>query len=51
MEVTLIPIVIGVLGIILKVFIKGLEDLEIREQVGGHQECNILKIGQNIELL
>ena len=30
---TLIPIVIGALGIILKEFVKGLEDLEIRGQV------------------
>ena len=33
MKVTFIPIVIGVLGIVTKVLIKGLEDLEIRGRV------------------
>ena len=33
MTVTVIPVVIGALGIISKGMVKGLEDLEIREQV------------------
>ena len=43
MKVTVITIVIGELGT--KGLVKGLEDLEIREQ-GDHQDYSI-KIGQN----
>ena len=34
MKVTVIPIVVGALGTITKGFMKGMEDLEIRGQVG-----------------
>ena len=48
MKMTVIPIVIGVLGTILKGLVMGLEDLEIR----GRAETihySIIKIGQNTE--
>ena len=47
--VMVIPIVLGALGTIPKRLVKGLEDLEIREQSGDHSDYNIIKIGQNTQ--
>ena len=41
MKVTIIPIVIGVFGIVTKGLLKGLEDLEIRGRVGDHLNYSI----------
>ena len=41
MKLTIIPIVIDTIGIISKVLVKGLEDLEIS---GGHPDYSIIKI-------
>ena len=45
MKVTIIPIVIGALGTVTEVLLKGLEDLEIRH----HTNYCIIEIGQNTE--
>ena len=46
---TVIPIVIGILGTIPRSLVKGLENLESREQGGDHLDNRIIKISQNIE--
>ena len=46
MKVSVIPIVVGALGTILKGLVKGLEVLEIR---GDHRDYTIINIGQNTE--
>ena len=43
MEVTMIPIIIRTLGTIPKGLVKGLEDLEIREQVETIQAVALLR--------
>ena len=48
MKVTVIPIVIGALGTISKVLIKGLEDKNQRMN-RSHSDYSIIKIGQNPE--
>ena len=45
MKVTVIPIVIGVFGTVIKELVKGLVDLES----GDHPDYSIVKIGQNTE--
>ena len=43
MKVTVIPLIIGLLGTISKVLVKGLEDLEIRGQVETIQTTALLR--------
>ena len=49
MKVTVIPIVIGGLGIIPKGVLKELEDLENQRTSGDHRDYSIIKNGQNTE--
>ena len=46
MKVTVIPIVIGALGMIPKVLVKGLKDLEIRGQVETFQTTALLRLAR-----
>ena len=49
MKVTFIPIVIGALGTVTKVLIKGLADLEKKRTSGDYSNYCITEIGQNTE--
>ena len=49
MKVTVIPILIGALGTILKHLIKGTGRLENKRTSGDHPDYSIIKTGQNNE--
>ena len=46
---TVIPIVIGALGTVIKGLVKGLEELENKWAKADHSNYIIIKIGQNTE--
>ena len=48
-KITIIPIIIGALGIVTKGVVKGLEELEITERVEDCPNYSIAKIAQNTE--
>ena len=48
MKVTMIPVVTGALGSVTKGFVKGLEDLEVRERM--ETIYSIVDIGQNTKI-
>ena len=48
MEVTVLPIIIGILGTVTKGLVKELEDLKMRTN-GDHRNYRIIKIGQHTE--
>ncbi len=47
MKVTIVPIVIGALGTVIKGLLKGLEDLEVGGRVGDYPNDSITENGQN----
>ena len=49
MKVTIVPIVIGALGTVIKGLLKGLEDLEIGGRVWDYPNNSIAEDGQNPE--
>ena len=49
MKVMVIPVVIGALGIITKVLVKGLEDLEIVGQVETIQTTILLRLARKVK--
>ena len=46
---TVIPVVIGVLGIITKGLVQGSVELEKKRMSGDYADCSIIKTGQNPE--